>query len=235
MHWLLKKVTLKLDHKIAYCMVIMSPKLPNRNYEFQLHAKGYAHVVGIDEVGRGAWAGPLVVGACILKPEAQLERIRDSKLLSPKQRDYYFDLVQESCLAYGLGWVTAAEIDAIGLTRGTVVATERAIAAMQITPHYALCDYMPLPTVDYPIERFVRGDNTITAIAAASVVAKVSRDRFMQEQSRQYDGYDFIHNVGYPSPKHLAALGTLGPSPLHRNLFLRKFRSRTQQDAASRP
>lgn len=209
----------------------MSPKIPNRSREFQLYAQGYGHVVGIDEVGRGAWAGPMVVRACILKPKTRLDHIRDSKMLSLKQREQFYERLLKHCLCYGLGWVTAAEIDEIGMTKATILATQRALSELSVQPHYALCDHMPLPRVSYPIERMVRGDGKVTAIAAASIIAKVSRDRFMREQASLYAGYDFERNVGYPSPKHLNALATLGPSTIHRKLFLRKFNLRAQDTA----
>jgi ribonuclease HII len=174
--------------------------------------------VGIDEVGRGCWAGPLVAGAVILKQP--IEGLKDSKKLTKKQRESLTSKIYDQALAVGLGWVEPQEIDAIGLTRAVGLAMERAMA--QITMHF---DEMIIDGNHnfFPLEprarALIKADDKVPAVSAASIVAKVARDTYMSQLGEQYAGYGFDKHVGYGTAAHIAALQTLGVSDIHRRSY----------------
>jgi ribonuclease HII len=180
--------------------------------------------VGVDEVGRGCWAGPLVAGAVILPPKLNLHEVpvslRDSKKLSKKQRDVASIWIQEHALAVGLGWVKPVEIDALGLTRAVGMAMERAIAQIPIRFEELIIDgnynFFPL---DPRAKAIVKADDSVPAVSAASIVAKVARDTYMAELDTKYAAYGFNKHVGYGTAMHIAALKEFGVSDLHRRSY----------------
>lgn len=206
----------------------MSPKIPNLQRENGLYARGFRSVVGIDEVGRGAWAGPLVIGACILPATVRLDHLYDSKLLTRPKREAFAVVIRQKAVACGLGWATAQEIDALGLSAANKLAVQRALGELRVSFDYILADHMVLPALAVPAEKIVGGDQRCTSIAAASIIAKVARDQYMREQAAHFPHYVFEKNVGYPSPVHRASLRQHGPSAIHRRLFLRRFMQEQQ-------
>jgi len=194
---------------------------PTLALEAQLLEQGIVHIAGVDEAGRGAWAGPVVAAAVVLSldgvviPEA-LKGVRDSKLLSPRRREELFDVLCREARAIGVGAVGPEEID----TRGIVPATRRAmclaLARLGLAPQYLLIDYVTLPDVEIPQHAMAHGDRLCLSIAAASIVAKVHRDRLMVELDAQFPGYGFAQHKGYGTAAHRRALSRLGLSPIHR-------------------
>jgi len=178
-------------------------------------------LVGIDEVGRGCWAGPLVAGAVILPTEPGLldlpVKLRDSKKLSSKQRDIASAWIHEHAVAIGLGWVEPSEIDRLGLTESVRLAMERAVAVIRVGYDEIIIDgninYFP----DNPkAQAIIKADDSVPAVSAASIVAKVARDAYMTELSTKYVGYGFEKHVGYGTAAHIAALRSLGVTDIHR-------------------
>ncbi|MFN8470800.1 MAG: ribonuclease HII [Anaerolineae bacterium] len=186
-------------------------------------AQGYHLVAGIDEVGRGAWAGPVVAAAVILPPEAPdlLERlpgVRDSKLMTPLAREEALPRILDIALAVAVGSAEAQEIDSLGILAATRTAMQRAIEALAVRPQALILDHVTLP-LPIPQHSFPRADQTSLSVAAASVVAKVTRDRGMVDLDALYPGYEFARHKGYGTASHMAALERLGPSPTHRASF----------------
>ena len=195
---------------------------PTFAIETRLRSCGKWPVAGLDEAGRGAIAGPVTAGAVALPPdlrESDAALIDDSKRLSPAQRERALEYVRCVALAIGVGCCSAGEIDDMGIAPATRVAMRRALDNLSIEPRYLLLDAFPLPAVSTPQRAIVRGDSTSLSIAAASIVAKVARDRHMAAQDAEHPGYGFARNKGYGTPQHLAALERLGPSPIHRRTF----------------
>ena len=197
------------------------------SFERDLIEQGYRCIVGIDEAGRGAWAGPVSAGAVVLPLERpdllqSLEGVNDSKQLSARIRESLIDGIKSIALAWGIGRAEADEIDTLGIVPATCLAMRRAIDALHLDPDYLLLDSIkwrgfPDKHIDY--EAIVRGDSLSLSIAAASVLAKVSRDAWMVEYDVQYPGYGFAIHKGYGVPQHQAALRDLGASPLHRMTY----------------
>lgn len=194
---------------------------PTLTLEWELLAQGFVHIAGLDEAGRGAWAGPVVAAAVILPlrhkrlPE-ELQGVCDSKLLSPRRREELFDVIWRRACSVGIGVVEPEEIDTQGIVLATRQAMHLALAGLQTVPQYLLIDYLLLPEVDVPQRAVVHGDAQCLSIAAASIIAKVHRDRLMVELDRRFPGYGFAQHKGYGTPAHRAALARLGPSPIHR-------------------
>ncbi len=189
-----------------------------------LYAQGYRFIAGLDEAGRGSWAGPVVAGAVILplgspSLRERLRGVRDSKTLTPRQRDRLYDAIRASALAIGVGIVPAKAIDALGIVQATKLAMEKAIRNLALTPHFLLIDGLNLPSVPIPQKSVSKGDSLCLSIAAASIVAKVSRDRMMVAFDGHYPGYGFARHKGYGTPQHRQALERLGICPLHRLSF----------------
>lgn len=198
-----------------------TPRAPIGEPDRALHLRGYRWICGVDEVGRGALAGPVVAAAVILPPDCVLDGLADSKKLSPGARRRVASQVWERADAVGLGAASQTEIDEHNILRATFLAMERALAALPRRPEFVLVDgNQPIP-IDLPQQTLVGGDDLSAAIAAASNVAKVHRTSLMVEYGRQYPGYGFELHDGYGTPEHLRALELLGPSPLHRRSFLR--------------
>lgn len=182
-------------------------------------AAGYEWIGGIDEVGRGAWAGPLVAAAVILKPYARLPDLKDSKQLTALQRHNYVLKISRGAVAYRWGVVSAREIDVIGIAEANRLAFRRAIEALSPQPNYMLADYFSLNDCACPVEGVKGGDERIRVVAAASVLAKVFRDEIMNIAERHYPGYGFVDHKGYGTATHRWAIKKLGPSSWHRRSF----------------
>jgi ribonuclease HII len=177
-------------------------------------------IAGVDEAGRGPLAGPVVVAAVILDPAHPIEGLADSKQLSATRREQLFTLIVVHTLAHAIVRVEAAEIDRINILQATLAGMRRALEALVITPAQALIDGNRLPkALPCPARAIVRGDATEPAISAASILAKVARDRILCEYDARWPGYGFAQHKGYPVPAHLEALRRLGPCPEHRRSF----------------
>ena len=185
-------------------------------FEFQHTGQCLA---GVDEVGRGPLAGPVVAAAVILDPDRPVEGLKDSKKLSERRREYLAELIRERALAWSLGRAEVHEIDRINILQASLLAMQRAVAALSLAPELVLVDGNRCPRLDYPSRAVVRGDALVPAISAASIIAKVSRDREMVELDSRYPGYGLAKHKGYPSKVHLAALQTLGVTAVHRRSY----------------
>ena len=205
------------------------PSAPGVDHEQSLARQGYLAVAGVDEVGRGAWAGPLVAAAVVLPPATsdrvaawlldQLAGVRDSKLLTPQRRDAWCAAIEAVALGIGVGSVTASDVDRLGLAAANREALRRAVAALPHPPDYLLLDTFPLPTAPLPQRAIVRGDRLCLSIAAASIVAKVARDRTLVALDADYPAYGFARHKGYGTRDHHDALLRHGPCPEHRRSF----------------
>lgn len=179
----------------------------------------YKHVAGGDEAGRGPWAGPVVASIVILNRKQIDPRIHDSKQLSPELREELFSIIQKTAISYGIGQASPKEIDRINILEATRLAFFRAWNAMPIKPDYILFDAIRVEKIDCPQEPIVRGDSLSYSVAAASILAKVFRDRIMVESDRRYPGYGFSRHKGYGVPEHQKALDRYGVTAIHRKSF----------------
>ena len=186
-------------------------------------AAGIGTICGVDEAGRGPLAGPVYASAVILPPHLQIPGLNDSKKLSDKRRRELFPVICEQALAYGIGFATEQEIDEINILQATFLAMERALAQLKIRPDLALIDGNRQRDFGLPVKTVVKGDSLSANIAAASVLAKVSRDDWMISMAEQYPQYGFEIHKGYGTKAHYAALEQYGPCPIHRMTFLKKF------------
>jgi ribonuclease HII len=180
---------------------------------------GYLHIAGIDEAGRGPLAGPVVAAACILPAKFELPGLNDSKQLSESKREKLFQSIKEQALGFAVGSAEPAEIDTLNILQATKLAMKRAIEDLKIRPHFLLIDALELPNIKIPQRGIIGGDALSASIAAASILAKVSRDHWMSELHRLYPEYGFDRNKGYGTKEHLEALRRFGPCPLHRRSF----------------
>ena len=176
-------------------------------------------LAGVDEVGRGPLVGDVVTAAVILDPARPISGLADSKKLSDRKREHLFDEIRAKALAWAIGRATPAEIDAINILQASLLAMQRAVEQLAVQPEYVLVDGNKLPRWHYRAEAVVKGDSRVPAISAASILAKVQRDREMQQLAEQYPGYGFAEHKGYPTAKHLDALEKLGVTPLHRRSY----------------
>jgi ribonuclease HII len=192
---------------------------PHFKVELGLLRDGVWPVAGVDEVGRGPLAGPVAAAAVILDPERLPRGINDSKALTPKEREAAFDRIMEKAMAIGLSYASAAEIDATDIRKAALAAMARAVKALSLAPAYVLVDGRDLPDLSCSALAIVKGDAASLSIAAASIVAKVVRDRLMRHVAMHYPGYGFEDNVGYFTRQHREALAALGPTPFHRMSF----------------
>ncbi len=174
---------------------------------------------GVDEVGRGPLAGDVVTAAVILDPEQPIEGLNDSKKLTEKRRDALFDEIQEKALSFCISRCSVAEIDQLNILQASLLAMKRAVEGLKIQPEHVWVDGNKIPQWRYPAEAVVKGDSRVAAISAASILAKVTRDREMVEFDKQYPGYGFAGHKGYPTKVHLAAIEALGVTPIHRTSF----------------
>ncbi|MGN8799930.1 ribonuclease HII [Candidatus Merdisoma sp. HCP28S3_D10] len=192
-----------------------------RSFEHQY--EGYGAVCGIDEVGRGPLAGPVVAGAVILPTDCEILYLNDSKKLSEKKRELLYDEIMEKAVATGIGVISPARIDEINILQATYEAMRMAIGNLEIQPSVLLNDAVTIPLVELPQVPIIKGDAKSVSIAAASIIAKVTRDRMMAEYEEIYPGYGFASNKGYGSAQHIAALKELGLTPIHRRTFIKNF------------
>jgi len=197
-------------------------RAPTREIEKQLWASGHEVIVGIDEVGRGAWAGPLTVGAAILPRDSRVNGVRDSKLLSETRREALFDRLAEWCVTWAVGSASQQECDHLGMSAAQKLAARRAVEGLDIAPDVAVTDGkwdFVSPSVP-AVEMAVKADLRCLSVATASILAKVVRDREMRDQAEHFPHWSFGTNKGYPCPIHKAALAGYGPSAIHRRTWV---------------
>ena len=194
---------------------------PDLQIELELHQAGYRNIAGIDEAGRGAWAGPVVAAAVILPIERKdllstLQGVNDSKRLSPNQRSKWAVDIKNLATAIGVGQSSQSEVDSLGLIAATRTAMMRAIKSLPVQPTHVVIDYISLPTLDIPQHSFPYGDARVLSIAAASIIAKVTRDEVMVAVDSRFPEYGFARNKGYGTQEHQVALDRYGPCRFHR-------------------
>ncbi len=193
-------------------------------FEHIAYDEGFSCVCGVDEAGRGPLAGPVCAAAVILPPDLVIEGLNDSKKLTDKRRRALFDVITEQALAYGIAFASEQEIDEINILQATFLAMRRAVEQLRLRPELALVDGNREPDFgEIPVRTIIKGDSLSANIAAASILAKVTRDRFMEEQDAIYPQYGFALHKGYGTQAHYAALREHGPCPIHRRTFLKKF------------
>ena len=195
------------------------------DYSFEENAisKGFKTICGIDEAGRGPLCGPVVAGAVILPKNCDILYINDSKKLSEKMRDVLYDEITSGAIAWGVGIVSPERIDEINILQATYEAMKIAIDNLKVTPDILLNDAVIIPGIDIEQVKIIKGDAKSQSIAAASIIAKVTRDRMMAEYDKMYPGYGFAQHKGYGTKAHVEALKEYGPSPIHRKSFLTKI------------
>lgn len=197
-----------------------------RTYEMSRFEREYGEfqaICGIDEVGRGPLAGPVVAGAVILPKDCKILYLNDSKQLSAKKREELYDIIMEEAVSVGLGFVPNERIDEINILQATYEAMRQAIGKLSPEPDLLLNDAVTIPEVRIQQVPIIKGDAKSISIAAASIVAKVTRDRLMEQYDTVFPGYDFAGNKGYGSAAHIAAIKELGPCPIHRRTFIKNF------------
>lgn len=195
----------------------------NYDFEKQAIADGYKLVCGIDEAGRGPLCGPVCAAAVILPLDCEIEGINDSKKLSEKKREMLFDIITEKAIAYAVYMADAQTIDRINILQATFLAMRNAVEGLSVKPDVALIDGNGKPGLDIEERTVVKGDAKSVSIAAASILAKVSRDRYMLEMDKQYPEYQFAKHKGYGTKLHYEMLAEHGVSPIHRRTFLKKI------------
>lgn len=198
--------------------------MPDYVYEKELSENGYKYICGVDEAGRGPLAGPVCAAAVILPIDAEIPGLNDSKKLSEKKREALFPLVMEKAIAYSVAYATVEEIEEHNILNATFIAMNRAIEGLNIPADYALVDgNRPPKDCSVPVTTVVKGDSLSMSIAAASILAKVSRDRLMNEIDEKYPQYNFKKHKGYGTAEHMDFIRALGPCPEHRMSFLKKL------------
>lgn len=185
--------------------------------------KGVKLICGVDEAGRGPLAGPVCAAAVILPPHIQIPGLNDSKKLTDKKRRELYPVIMEKAVAYGIGFASHEEIDTINILQATYLAMERAIAQLTVKPELALIDGNRAKDFGLPVQTVIKGDSLSASIAAASILAKVTRDDLMLDAAAEYPQYAFDVHKGYGTKAHYEALTAYGPSPIHRMSFLKKF------------
>jgi len=185
-------------------------------FERELYEEGYELICGCDEAGRGPLVGPVVAGAVILPKNYHLEGLTDSKKLSEKKREAFFEIIKKEAISYGIGIVDAKTIDEINIYEASRLAMKKAIEQMNRKPDYVLTDAMPIPNYFCPVKSIIKGDAKSITIAAASVLAKVTRDHIMYELDEKYPQYEMKKHKGYPTKRHLELLSIYGPTPDYR-------------------
>lgn len=202
----------------------MSPPAAPYRFEAQAWRTGLTLVAGVDEAGRGPLAGPVVAAAVIIAPDRRVRGVADSKLLPPERREELFALIQERAVAVGVGIVDHLTIDRINILEATRLAMDQALAALAVVPELIITDFVSLRACPCPQRNLVDGDARCASVAAASIVAKVTRDRLMRELDAQYPVYGFAKHKGYATAEHFAAIDRHGLCPLHRRSFVSEWR-----------
>lgn len=210
----LKKQQERLEKEIARTKAMSA---------FEEEYKDYPYICGIDEVGRGPLAGPVVAGAVILPKDDMILYLNDSKKLSEKKREMLYDEIMNRAVATGIGMASPARIDEINILQATYEAMRMAINNLKVRPDILLNDAVTIPQVDILQVPIIKGDAKSISIAAASIIAKVTRDRLMVEYDKVLPGYDFASNKGYGTKAHIAGLKELGPTPIHRRSFIHNY------------
>ncbi len=198
-------------------------------FENRLWKKGIRYIAGVDEVGRGPLAGPVVAASVIFPRDTYLEGIKDSKCLSPLQRESFYTKIIKEALAFSIGRAETPLIDQINILQASFIAMKRALYDLPISPEHILVDGFPIPSLSFPQTSIIRGDQSSLSIAAASILAKVYRDRWMEGYDIRFPQYAFARNKGYPTAEHLQALIKHGPCEIHRKSF------RPVQESSSQP
>ena len=199
-----------------------------KKFEQNLYNEGYKLICGIDEAGRGPLAGPVVVGAVVMKPESKIEWVNDSKKVTEKRRDILYDKITEEAIAWGVGIVSEKEIDEINILnatkKGLHIAIGEVIEKLGKKPEIIITDALKeIDTFGIPYQSIIKGDATCYSISCASIIAKVTRDRIMKEWDEVYPQYGFNSHKGYGTAKHIEAIKKYGPSPIHRKTFITHF------------
>ena len=197
--------------------------MPDSFFENEARLDGYRIICGIDEAGRGPLCGPVCAAAVILPDNCEIEGLNDSKKLSEKKREALFDMIKEQAVFYGIAMASAQEIDEINILQATFLAMRRAVAALAVTPDCALIDGNGKPGLPMEQRTIIKGDSKSVSIAAASILAKVTRDRYMKEMDKQYPQYAFAQHKGYGTKLHYEKLAEHGLCPEHRRTFLKKI------------
>lgn len=192
-------------------------------YEKLAYENGFTSVCGVDEAGRGPLAGPVCAAAVILPEGKIIDGVNDSKKLSEKKREALFDVIKEEAVAYGVGWASVEEIEEINILNAAMLAMKRAVEELKLKPDFIYVDGNKTPDFDIPCKAVIKGDANSMSIAAASILAKVSRDRLMLEYAKEYPEYMFEKHKGYGTKLHKEAILKYGPCPIHRMSFLRKI------------
>jgi ribonuclease HII len=205
----------------------VSPAAAPYRFEGQAWRTGLTRVAGVDEAGRGPLAGPVVAAAVIIAPDRRVRGVADSKVLPAERREELFALIHERAVAVGVGIVDHLTIDRINILEATRVAMAQALAALAVAPELVITDYVALRTLDCPQRNLVDGDARCASVAAASIVAKVTRDRLMQQLDAEYPVYGFARHKGYATAEHVAAIDRHGLCPLHRRSFVSAWRQGT--------
>lgn len=195
--------------------------MPNLDYENEKRALGYTAICGCDEAGRGPLCGPVVAAAVILSPDTEIEGLNDSKKLTEKKREALFDVIKERAVAYAIAEATPEEIDEINILNASMLAMRRAVEALPVKADFALIDGNCSRGFDIPTETIVKGDAKSASIAAASILAKVTRDRGCIELDRMYPQYNIAKHKGYPTKEHMDAVRQYGAAPIYRKTFLK--------------
>lgn len=195
-------------------------------YEKQVISQGYKYICGVDEAGRGPLAGPVCAAAVILPENTVIEGVNDSKKLSEKKRELLFEVIKERAVAYSVAWASVEEIEEINILNAAMLAMKRAIDTLCVKADFAIIDGNKTPQLSIPSMAIVKGDAKSMSIAAASILAKVSRDRLMLEYAEKYPEYKFEKHKGYGTKVHIEALKEYGASPIHRPSFLKKILSK---------
>ena len=212
----LKKQQERLEKEIARTKAMST---------FEEEYKDYPYICGIDEVGRGPLAGPVVAGAVILPKDDMILYLNDSKKLSEKKREMLYDEIMNRAVATGIGMASPARIDEINILQATYEAMRQAITNLKVKPDILLNDAVTIPGVDIRQVPIIKGDAKSISIGAASIIAKVTRDRMMEEYAKIMPEYGFADNKGYGSAAHIAAIKEYGPTPIHRRTFIKNFYS----------
>lgn len=199
--------------------------LPDLSYENELLRQGYRCIAGIDEAGRGCLAGPVVAAAVILQKDVKIDGVNDSKKLSPARREFLYGLILEHSLSTGIGIIWHEDIDRINILNATIKAMEKAVTGLKPPPDYLLIDAVSLASLEIPQLPIIKGDTLSASIAAASIIAKVTRDRLMAEQHLLFPQYNFLSHKGYGTKEHISSIRKYGPSVIHRRSFLKNILS----------
>jgi len=192
-------------------------------YENEIADKGYKNICGVDEAGRGPLAGPVCAAAVILKPNDIIEGVNDSKKLSEKKREALYDVIKERAVAYSITFADVEEIEEMNILNATMLAMKRAVEGLSVPADYAIIDGNKTPELNIPCNYIIKGDAGSMSIAAASILAKVTRDRLMLEYAQEYPQYKFEKHKGYGTKVHTEAIREYGPCPIHRMSFLKKI------------